>query len=249
MSSSRGNDRRRAARWIAGAGLLGVLLVPGANGAGSADGGMFVLGVDGMDPVILQRLMDEGKMPNFATLASEGAFQSLGTSTPPQSPVAWSSFVTGMDPGGHGIFDFVHRDPSTYMPISSATPPVEDHGSALHLFGYVFPMGAEEPANNRGGTPFWDALVDAGVDVEVYRMPGNYPTPESDARVLSGMGTVDMRGGYGTYTLYTDQAVAKDDPKGDIQRVTVQDYDLDGTPDTVQGVLKGTPDILHLEPG
>ena len=84
--------------------------------------GVFILGVDGMDPVILQRLMDEGKAPNLKKLAEKGGFENLGTSNPPQSPVAWSNFVTGMDPGGHGIYDFVHRDPKTYLPISSATP-------------------------------------------------------------------------------------------------------------------------------
>ncbi|MFB3118066.1 MAG: alkaline phosphatase family protein, partial [Myxococcota bacterium] len=76
--------------------------------------GVFIVGVDGMDPVILSRLVDEGKMPNFAKLAREGSYQKLGTSNPPQSPVAWSNFVTGMNPGGHGIFDFLHRDTSNY---------------------------------------------------------------------------------------------------------------------------------------
>jgi len=98
-----------------------------------------VIGIDGMDPVILERMIDEGEMPNFAQLRDEGTFQSLGTSAPPQSPVAWSNFVTGMNPGGHGIFDFIHRDPATYKPISSATPPIEDHGSAIHFFGFVIP--------------------------------------------------------------------------------------------------------------
>ena len=79
--------------------------------------GVFIMGVDGMDPVILSRLIDTGKMPNFQGLAREGSYQSLATSDPPQSPVAWSNFVTGMNPGGHGIFDFMHRDPATYAPV------------------------------------------------------------------------------------------------------------------------------------
>src|SRR5690606_39535497 len=62
--------------------------------------GLFVLGVDGLDPVILERLMAEGRMPHFAALAREGSYRRLGTSNPPQSPVAWSNFVTGRDPGG-----------------------------------------------------------------------------------------------------------------------------------------------------
>jgi hypothetical protein len=210
--------------------------------------GVFVVGVDGMDPVILERLMGAGEMPHFARLREEGAFQSLATSVPPQSPVAWSNFVTGMNPGGHGIFDFIHRDPATYKPIASATPPVEDPGSAVHLFGYVIPTRMPEVVNNRGGQPWWDLLRERGVDVEVYRIPANFPTPPSEARVLGGMGTVDLRGGFGTYTLYTDQPV-EEDPKGDVQRVRLQDLDLDGRPETVTGVLRGPPDQFHLEPG
>jgi predicted AlkP superfamily phosphohydrolase/phosphomutase len=118
----------------------------------------------------------------------------------------------------------------------------------VHFFGYVIPVGAPEVTNNRGGTPWWDVLVANGVDVEVYRIPGNFPTPPSSARVLDGMGTVDVRGGFGTYTLYTDQPV-EEDPKGDVQRVRVQDTDLDGTPDTVNAILRGPPDQFHLEPG
>lgn len=212
--------------------------------------GMFVLGIDGMDPVILGRLIGEGKMPNFAKLAQDGAFQPLGTALPPQSPVAWSTFVTGLNPGGHGVFDFLHRDPHTYTPISSATKPIDDPGSSVELFGYYLPIDAPTPENSRGGVPFWDTLHDAGVDVEVYRMPGNYPPTPSDAKVLSGMGTVDMRGGYGVYTWFTDQPVGdRSHIKGDIQLVTVQDDDVDGIPDTVRGTLKGPPDIFHLQPG
>ncbi len=234
----------RAALACAGI-LLTASLASGAEGRP----GIFVIGVDGMDPVILQRLIDAGQMPHFADLAKEGTFQSLGTANPPQSPVAWSNFVTGMDPGGHGIFDFIHRDPATYLPQSSATPPPEDPGSALHLFGYVIPLSQPELVNNRGGTPWWDVLVDRGIDVEVFRIPGNFPTPPSDAKVLDGMGTVDLRGGFGTYTLYTEALPEDEDPKGDIQLVTVQDLDLDGTPDTATGRLLGPPDQFRLEPG
>jgi predicted AlkP superfamily phosphohydrolase/phosphomutase len=225
---------------------------PDAESPGRPSGanpGVFIMGVDGMDPLILSRLMKSGEMPNFQQLAREGSYQSLGTSEPPQSPVAWSNFVTGMNPGGHGIFDFLHRDPATYAPVSSATRPPETEASALHLFGYVLPVSGSDPENNRGGTPWWDALVESGVDVEVYRIPGNFPTPESKAKVLDGMGTSDLRGGFGTYTLYSDVAVEKDDPKGDVQFVTVHDLDLDGTPDTVTSILRGPPDLFHLEPG
>ncbi len=239
-----GDSRTRA--------LLTALLAAAAVGCGPAprtEPGLFVLGVDGMDPVILERLMREGKMPSFSRLAEEGTLQRLATSNPPQSPVAWSTFVTGRNPGGHGVFDFVHRDPKTYLPISSATPPAEP-GTAIELFGYTVPVGGDTPRNTRSGTPFWDLLHEAGVDVEVYRIPGNYPPTPSEAKVLSGMGTVDMRGSYGVYTWFTDAPVAEqDDLKADVQLVSVQDEDLDGAPDTVRSTLKGPPDFLHLPPG
>ena len=141
----------------------------------------------------------------------------------------------------------MHRDLTNYVPVSSATRATEE-ASSLNILGYVIPLGGEME-NNRGGTPWWDLLEERGVDVEVYRIPGNYPTPPSNAKVLDGMGTTDLRGGFGTYTLYTDTLVKKKQPKGDIQIVTVRDMDLDGVPDTATGILRGPPDQLHLEPG
>lgn len=212
--------------------------------------GIFILGVDGMDPVILERMMQEGKMPNFKKLASEGTLQELGTSTPPQSPVAWSNFVTGMNPGGHGIYDFIHRDPKTYMPVSSAVKADAAPPKTIELLDYVIPLGGGGAANNRSGTPFWDTLSAAGIPTEVYRIPGNYPVTPSDALTLSGMGTVDMRGDFGTYTWYTDRTIARaSDLKADIERVTLDDANLDGTPDTITTRLKGPPNFLHLQPG
>lgn len=212
--------------------------------------GVFVLGIDGMDPVILQRLMDEGRMPHFSRLVTEGSFQPLGTSNPPQSPVAWSNFVTGMNPGGHGVFDFIHRDPHSYQPVSSATRAMkEDPPGALNFFGYHIPLGGEEPQNNRSGTPWWDYLTEAGVETEVYRMPGNYPPTPSDAYTLSGMGTVDMRGDFGTYSWWTNEPILDTrEIKADLALITVDDTDLDGVPDTVTDVLKGPPDILAIDP-
>jgi predicted AlkP superfamily phosphohydrolase/phosphomutase len=244
-------SRARASLPRAAVALACLLLAAGAPSHADAPArpGIFVVGVDGMDPVILERMLRAGSLPNLAALAQEGSFQSLATVNPPQSPVAWSSFVTGMDPGGHGIFDFVHRDPATYRPISSATPPPGEPGPTLRFFGWVIPLSSPEAVNTRGGTPWWDVLVEHGVDVEVYRIPANFPTPASEAKVLAGMGTVDLRGGYGTYTLYTDAPPANPNPKGDIELVSLQDLDLDGTPDTATGVLRGPPDQFRLEPG
>src|SRR5207248_2820732 len=98
---------------------------------------MIVLGIDGMDPVFLEQHWSS--LPNLNRLRSQGDFRRLATTVPPQSPVAWSSLITGMDPGGHGIFDFVHRNPATRMPMSSMAEVTE----AAHTFGigpYVIPL-------------------------------------------------------------------------------------------------------------
>src|SRR5438309_2120935 len=78
---------------------------------------VIVIGVDGMDPGFLERHWDA--LPNVRALRDAGSFRRLQTTTPPQSPVAWSTFITGLDPSGHGIYDFVHRDPKTRAPYSS----------------------------------------------------------------------------------------------------------------------------------
>src|SRR3990170_4827986 len=73
---------------------------------------VLVLGCDGMDPALTEQLMDEGRLPHFARLRQRGCFLPLGTSTPPQSPVAWSDFITGADARVHALFDFIHRRPN-----------------------------------------------------------------------------------------------------------------------------------------
>src|SRR5436305_9368285 len=70
---------------------------------------VIVIGIDGMDPVLSESMMNAGRLPHLAKLRALGGFNRLGTSTPPQSPVAWANFINGAGPGSHGIFDFVHR--------------------------------------------------------------------------------------------------------------------------------------------
>ena len=86
---------------------------------------VIVLGFDGLDYGLTKKLMDEGRMPNFSKVAKSGSFGPLETSVPPQSPVAWSDFMTGLDSGGHGIYDFLHRDADTMIPFSSTSQPGE----------------------------------------------------------------------------------------------------------------------------
>ena len=104
--------------------VVALALIPGvACGRRHAALGrrVIVLGFDGLDYGLTRDLMTRGRLPYFSRLAAAGSFAPLGTSIPPQSPVAWSGFITGLDPGGHGIFDFVHRDPKTLTPYLSTT--------------------------------------------------------------------------------------------------------------------------------
>src|ERR687891_630116 len=102
-------------------GAAAMVLLPGcstqAKIAQSAGKKIIVLGIDGMDPKYVESHW--GDLPNLNKLRQQGEFRRLGTTIPPQSPVAWSTFITGMDPGGHGIYDFIHRNPDTAMPFSS----------------------------------------------------------------------------------------------------------------------------------
>jgi len=84
--------------------------------SGKISNKVIVLGMDGVDPVLLRKWMAQGELPTFKKLAENGQFGNLGTTMPPQSPVAWSSFITGTDPGGTGIYDFIHRDPKAFVP-------------------------------------------------------------------------------------------------------------------------------------
>jgi predicted AlkP superfamily phosphohydrolase/phosphomutase len=81
---------------------------------------VIVLGFDGVDAGYTERWMNEGKLPNLARLRQSGTFRPLRPTIPAQTPVSWSTFSTGIDPGRTGIFDFLRRDPKTYLPLFAA---------------------------------------------------------------------------------------------------------------------------------
>src|SRR5437016_2347329 len=81
---------------------------------------VIVLGFDGVDARYTEQWMNEGKLPNLAKLRAQGTFRPLRPTLPAQPPVSWSTFSTGIDPGRTGIFDFLRRDPKTYLPVFAA---------------------------------------------------------------------------------------------------------------------------------
>jgi predicted AlkP superfamily phosphohydrolase/phosphomutase len=178
-----------------------LLLLQGCARVPAVERRLIVLGVDGMDPGFLERHWDA--LPHLAALRQQGGFRRLATTIPPQSPVAWSTFITGMDPGGHGVFDFVHRDPATLQPFSSMAETVESTRS-LPIGPYRLPLSAGQVKLLRHGTAFWQLLADRGIPSTVIHIPNNFPPFKSKARSLAGMGTPDLQGGFGTFTIFTD---------------------------------------------
>jgi len=173
---------------------------------------VLVLGFDGLDPRLLSGWIKEGKLPAFARLIAEGDFRRLRTSIPPQSPVAWSNFNTGTDPGGHGIFDFMHRDPQTYIPIFSATLSTEAKKS-LKVGNLVLPISGGEVRNLQQGRTFWQVLEEHDIPATIFKIPSNYPPVPTKQRTLSGMGTPDLKGSYGISFFYTTDPKM---PKGEL---------------------------------
>jgi predicted AlkP superfamily phosphohydrolase/phosphomutase len=205
-------NRRQFIRSAAGgttlmalAGRSGLAAPLRTTGRKAARTKVLVLGFDGMDAHITQKWMDAGYLPAFKKMAAQGGFRPLQTSIPPQSPVAWSSFIAGTNPGGHGIFDFMHRDPKTYLPVFSASS-VEGAAKTLRLGKWLLPIKSGEVRNLRRGRAFWQVLEDHDVPSTVFKMPANYPPAESRQRTLSGMGTPDILGAYGICNYYTTEA-------------------------------------------
>ena len=178
---------------------------------------VIVLGVDGMDPDFLEAHWDA--LPNLDRLRHMGGFRRLGTSIPPQSPVAWSNVITGMDPGGHGIFDFVERDPATLAPYSSMAQ-AEEAKHRLTIGKFSFPLSSGTVRLFRKGVPFWEDLGAHGIPAAVIRMPTNFPPVGRKSMTLAGMGTPDLQGG-SFFSYYTDDPEEMRDsvPGGRIFRI------------------------------
>lgn len=153
---------------------------------------VIVLGLDGLDPRRCTRMMETGALPNFAQLRDQGSFRPLGTTNPPISPVAWSSFITGVNPGKHRIFDFLNRDLTTYLPELSSTRVESGTGSRQSVISLL-----------RKSKPFWHVLAEHGVFSSILRVPITYPPEKFRGVCLAGMCVPDLRGSQGTFSCFS----------------------------------------------
>jgi predicted AlkP superfamily phosphohydrolase/phosphomutase len=159
---------------------------------------LIFLGFDGLDPAVTERLMEAGRLPHFTRLKELGGYRRLRTTFPALSPVAWSTFATGVNPGKHNIFDFLNRDLRTYAPeLSSAK------------------VTRKSVEMRRRSEPFWKILGRSHVAGTILRVPITFPPETFNGRLLSAMCTPDLRGTQGSFSHFTSREGLLQGPDGE----------------------------------
>jgi predicted AlkP superfamily phosphohydrolase/phosphomutase len=189
-------------------GTLAALVALAALSATAACGGgshpekfqqkLVVLGFDGMDPRLVERWVAEGKLPHLARVIQQGGMHRLDTTVSPESPTAWASFATGVNPGKHNIYDFLVRDTTTYIPDLGMVR----REPARFLFNYI-PIRPPKIESIRGATSFWVTAGRAGVRSSVLTVPVTFPPEDVPAgEMLAGLPAPDIRGTMGTFYYF-----------------------------------------------
>jgi predicted AlkP superfamily phosphohydrolase/phosphomutase len=156
-----------------------------------------ILGFDSFDPTIFEEMAGQNQLANLEKFRQHGGYSRLDVCSPPQTEVSWTSIATGVDPGGHGIFDFVHRDPQTYLPYVSILPTRK--GALGEQF--VPPYKAKT---------FFEEASELGYPATALWWPAMFPArPELPVTTLPGLGTPDIRGQLGVGTLFSTEAEEK----------------------------------------
>src|SRR5215211_8652222 len=152
-----------------------------------------LIGFDSFDPAVFEELAGQNKLPNFEKFVEQGGYSQLQVCSPPQTEVSWTIIATGFDPGGHGIFDFVHRDPATYAPYVSI---LRTEKSALGE-QFVPPYTTKT---------FFEEAAELGYPATALWWPAMFPArPGVPVNTLPGLGTPDIRGQLGVGTLFTTE--------------------------------------------
>jgi predicted AlkP superfamily phosphohydrolase/phosphomutase len=177
------------------AGVVSALIIGAHMGtnASRSDTKVIILGFDGLSPAIIEPMMAKGELPHFARLERTGSYRTISTTNPSQSPVAWTGFSTGQNPGKNGIFDFIKRDPATYRLDLSL--------SNIH---------EGKPKKVVKSTCFWEYTSEKSIPATIIACPITFPPDKIHGRMLSGMGVPDMLGTEGTFTFYTSEPLEKE---------------------------------------
>jgi predicted AlkP superfamily phosphohydrolase/phosphomutase len=201
-----------------------------------------ILGLDGLDYGLTERMLAEGKLPNLARLRDQGCFKPLGTTLPPISPVAWSSFQTGANPGKHNIYDFLTPDRETYKPKLSSVE-IRPPRRSIRLGKYQIPLGKADLRLLRKGKPFWNILGEHGIFSCVLRVPITFPAEKLRGVQLSAMCVPDLRGTQGMFSFYTTR------PPEQRERTGGEVHTVTRTGNTVRGDLIGPQNPVRIDHG
>ncbi|MCC7144016.1 MAG: alkaline phosphatase family protein [Candidatus Eisenbacteria bacterium] len=163
MARRRFADRRRIrfGTWFAGGLLAVAALLGGISCARNQAPKVLVIGLDGATWEVLEPWIEAGELPNLKALRDRSAWGTLNSIIPCLSPPAWTTAVTGVNPGRHGIFDFQTRIPG----------------------GKV----VTETANSRRVAPIWMWLKDKGPRCAIVNVPMTAPPDELNGVMISGL--------------------------------------------------------------
>jgi predicted AlkP superfamily phosphohydrolase/phosphomutase len=198
------------------------------------------LGLDGLDPKLTERFMAEGKLPNLSRLREDGTYRKLRTTFPPLSPVAWSTFATGVNPAKHNIFDFLNRNTKTYVP-ELASARVHKPRRVLKLGRLRIPLTRVNVEMRRKSQPFWKLLGEQQIGSTIIRVPITFPPDKFNGRQLSAMSTPDLRGTQGSFSQFSTKLEAATYESG-------SRYPLKQNGNILEGSLEG-PENSLLEGG
>ncbi|MES2222928.1 MAG: alkaline phosphatase family protein [Acidobacteriota bacterium] len=194
------------------------------------------LGLDGLDPGLTERYIAEGKLPNLKKLAETGGYSRLRTTFPSLSPVAWSTFATGVSPAKHNIFDFLDRSLKTYLPqLSSAR--IERPRKVLRFGRLRIPTSSPTVELLRKSKPFWKILGEHGIDCTILRLPITFPPEKFDGKMLSAMSTPDLKGTQGSFSQFATR----------VETTTYENgsrYPLRATANGFEGMIEGPQDTF-----
>ena len=186
--------------------------------------------------------MDEGVLPNFARLRQQGSFHRLRTTLLAESPVAWTSFQTGCNPGKHRIFDFLVPNRKSHLPeLCSArvAPPKR----SLPLGPFRIPLGKPLIEAGRRSQPFWKILGDHGIVSSILRVPITFPAEKFNGTLLSAMSVPDLNGSQGTYYYFSSDSAEQ------LSLTSGVRVPLDWTDGVARGVFTGPENSLRTGGG
>lgn len=200
-----------------------------------------LIGFDAFDPNIFERLCQAGRMPHLARYLDSGNYARFTVANPPQSEVSWTSIATGLNPGAHGLFDFVHRDPATYGLNVSLLPMKK----GLAGTSFVPPYDAHT---------IFDDAVSRGYPATALWWPATFPARrESPVRTIPGLGTPDIRGRLGVGSYFTTDAdradIANKIPIHVLEEASKDCYrgQLEGPERKKRGTVEPTPHAFQIE--